>query len=123
MKPTILILLLLVGCSSITTVSLPLNQEKIEIPSSVGRKYAETYLSGYENSWIAYLKVYAKDIDHEREFMEDIATGDPNYLEGWYTARDDFEELVRELIVEIGKESTIKKLEGALELYYSQSTI
>lgn len=114
MKFLVPFLLLVTGCASTATVTLPLHGEKIVVPRSIERRFAPTYASGYDAAWRAYLKVYVENIDHKREFREDLASGDPNYLDGWFAGRDDFEALVRRLVAASGKEAAKATLAEAL---------
>jgi hypothetical protein len=74
----------------------------------------ETYVSGYKNAWMAYLEVYAQDIDHQTGFLEDVASGDPVYIDGWFAGRRDFETLVRDLISRLGRGTAQLELSAAL---------
>ena len=73
-----------------------------------------TYVSGYKSAWIAYLKVYAQDIDHQSGFLEDVSIGDPVYIDGWFAGRRDFEALVRDLISRRGRGTAQLELSAAL---------
>ncbi|MDQ8203964.1 hypothetical protein [Pelagicoccus sp. SDUM812003] len=115
MKISIFAILLFAGCSNMTSTHLPLRNSAIAVPTSIQKQYHETYIRGYEQSWIAYLKTYAEDVDHETQFMEDVASGDPNYLDGWFSGREDFEKTLEEMIRIHGKEETQEILKKELE--------
>ncbi len=73
-----------------------------------------TYVSGYRNAWMTYLKVYAQAIDHQSDYLEDVASGDPVYIDGWFAGRRDFEALVGDLISRRGRVTAQRELSAAL---------
>ena len=109
-----LLLMMLSGCATSATVTLPLHPEKIDVPHSVGREFVRAYVVGYESGWKATLQVFADDIDHKWTLMESIAHGDPNYLDGWSAAREDAEAMIRQLVTKMGKDDAQAKLREAV---------
>jgi hypothetical protein len=106
----------LAGCATQVSVSLPLHKEKIPVPRTVGHQYAATYVEGYEAGWLSTLRIFAENIDHKRTFSEDVSIGDPNYLSGWFAARDEAEAFVQRLISDLGRDRARAKLAEALPL-------
>jgi hypothetical protein len=109
-----LVFLFLTGCATSTTVTLPLHEAKISVPHSLSREYVSTYTVGYENGWMSTLQIFAEDIDHKGTFMEDVSTGDPNFLAGWIAAREDAEAMIRGLVALHGKEGAQAQLREAI---------
>ena len=104
------------GCSTQAHVSLPLHrEEEVAVPRSVGRQYVATYLAGYENGWLATLQTFSQDIDHKRDFMEDVAVGDSNYLDGWFAGRNAAEAMIRQLVTTEGRDRARAKLAEAVK--------
>lgn len=98
-----------------TLADLPLHDGPVVVPLAVEREHAATYLAGYQAGWRTMLGVFAKDLGHKRTFKEDLAMGDPHYLEGWYAARDGVEGMVRRLVDTIGSDHTRARLAAAVE--------
>jgi len=101
------------GCATQMQVSLPLHEGGLSVSRLIPQESVSAYVSGYESGWRATLRVFAEDIDHARTFQEDVASGDPYFLTGWFSGRDDGEVLVARLIGRIGKVAAKDRLEKA----------
>jgi hypothetical protein len=116
MKYAASMFLLLAGCSTTVAVSLPLHKESVSVPRVVEPQLAERYVAGYEAAWLKYLRLYARDIDHRSDFLEEsMSASSVEYARGWLAGLFDFEALVGRMIATYGREAAKAKLVAALE--------
>ena len=117
MKLMLISLLFLAGCATSAVVSLPLHEKKIDIPRYISRQSRPDYIKGYQEGWLATLRIFAKDIDHRWTEQESVFVGSFDESDaGWGTGRGDADQMIQNLISTLGKVQAKAKLAEAIAM-------
>lgn len=109
-----LVCLLLVSCATSVTAPSPVHDGDIVVPRYT-RLFHERidrsrYVAGFKDGWRTTVEAFAKDIDHQRDFREDVGGADTSFWEGWRDARSEIEARVHRLVDSLGKAEAQEKL-------------
>ena len=87
MRSILLLLLLISGCATQVSVSLPLRKNEIIVPHSISAAAKTSYVDGFRDGWNETLRIYATDIDHELNLLDYAGKGEyPPHRKGWVDA-------------------------------------
>jgi hypothetical protein len=122
MRFALISIILLAGCATHVSQALPLREGDIVVPHYSFASGPTNYVYGFRDGWIATLRVFAEDIDHQWTLLEVSASGEPSYLDGYFDARREAEVLAQRLAKSLGKKAAQEKLRDAIGNSKSRSS-
>jgi hypothetical protein len=114
MRFALISIVLLAGCATHVSQTLPLREGVIVVPHYSFQSGRPNYVSGFRDGWISTLRVFAEDIDHQWTLLEVSASGEPSYLDGYIAARREAEVLAQRMAASLGKKVAQETLRDAI---------
>jgi hypothetical protein len=108
---TVIALMLLAGCATRVSVTLPFHGPRIVVPHDVPSNERMKYVGGFCDGWREAIQAYSDDLDHQWSLLDYTARdGSSPYLQGRFHARDEVYALRQDLIARYGRNDAQARL-------------